>query len=137
MSNTTETTETTNTTTPIIFLDPVGRTIMGTTEPSTEENILNVKNPVVIIVGGDNSGKMSVQLFPLFFREFLADKNSDVVFSYKKNEITSSNITTIDFRLQAQYSQMFAKTNTFVTPDGASAPQAPSEEKKVVNLFDE
>ena len=131
MSNTTETN---NNTTPIIFLDPVGRTIMGTPATSTDDNILNVNNPVVIMVGGDNSGKMSVQLFPLFFREFLADKNSDVCFSYKKNAITLSNIEAIDFRLQAQYLQMFSKANSFVSPEPQ---QEQKSEQKVVNLFDE
>jgi hypothetical protein len=106
---------------------------MGVLSESTDDNILNVSNPVVIMVGGDNSGKMTVQLFPLFFREFLADKNTDVVFSYKKNTVTFSDINAIDFRLQAQYTQMFSKTNTFGSPDA----QPPATEQKVVNLFDE
>jgi uncharacterized protein YerC len=76
---------------------------------------------------------MTVQLFPLFFREFLADKNTDVVFSYKKDTVTFSDINAIDFRLQAQYTQMFSKTNTFGSPEA----QPPATEQKVVNLFDE
>lgn len=134
MSNTIEAT---NNATPIIFLDPVGRTIMGTVATSDNADVLNVNNPVVIMVGGDNSGKMSVQLFPLFFREFLADKNSDVTFSYKKNLVTMSNIEAIDFRLQAQYSQMFSKANSFVSPDAQPESQPQNSEAKVVNLFDE
>lgn len=135
MSNTTETTETNNTKTPVIFLDTVGRTIMGILSDTTDDKILNVNNPVVIMVGGDNTGKMTVQLFPLFFREFLADKNTDVVFSYKKDTVTFSDINAIDFRLQAQYTQMFSKTNTFGSPE--AQPQPPATEQKVVNLFDE
>jgi hypothetical protein len=130
MSNTTETN---NTKTPVIFLDTVGRTIMGILSDTTDDKILNVNNPVVIMVGGDNTGKMTVQLFPLFFREFLADKNTDVVFSYKKDTVTFSDINAIDFRLQAQYTQMFSKTNTFGSPEA----QPPATEQKVVNLFDE
>lgn len=133
MSNTTETTETNNTKTPVIFLDTVGRTIMGIVSDTTDDKILNVNNPVVIMVGGDNTGKMTVQLFPLFFREFLADKNTDVVFSYKKDTVTFSDINAIDFRLQAQYTQMFSKTNTFGSPEAPAA----ATEQKVVNLFDE
>lgn len=136
MSNTTETTETTetnNTKTPVIFLDAVGRTIMGILSDSTDDKILNVINPVIIMVGGDNSGKMTVQLFPLFFREFLADKNTDVSFAYKKDVVTFSDINAIDFRLQAQYTQMFSKANTF----GSQEAQPPTTEQKVVNLFDE
>lgn len=130
MSNTTETN---NTKTPVIFLDAVGRTIMGIISDTTDDKILNVNNPVIIMVGGDNTGKMTVQLFPLFFREFLADKNTDVVFSYKKDTVTFSDINAIDFRLQAQYTQMFSKTNTFGSPEAST----PATEQKVVNLFDE
>jgi hypothetical protein len=85
------------------------------------------------VVPTDNSGKMSVQLLPIFFREFLADKTGDVVFSYEKKSVTLTDIDALDFRLQAQYAQMFNKNNTFVTPQ--QQPQAPSQ--SVINLFDE
>lgn len=133
MSNTT--TETTANKTSIIFLDPVGRTIMGTVVDTNKENTLSIKNPVVIIVGGDNTGKMSVQLFPLFFREFLGDKNADVVFNYRKDNVVLSDVDAIDFRLQAQYNQMFSKNNAFVAPEGQA--QSQPTDQKVVNLFDE
>jgi hypothetical protein len=112
---------------------------MGISVDQNEQpNVLRIQNPVVIIVGGDNSGKMSVQLFPLFFREFLGDKNTDVTFDFNKSDITISNIDAIDFRLQAQYTQMFSKNNTFVGDGQAVAPQAEeSKDEKVVNLFDE
>lgn len=134
-----DTQNTNNTKVPSIFLDRVGRTIMGTPVDQNENtDVLRVQNPVVIIVGGDNSGKMSVQLFPLFFREFLGDKNSDVTFDFNKSDITTSNIDAIDFRLQAQYTQMFSKNNTFVGDGQTVAPQnEPPKEEKVVNLFDE
>jgi hypothetical protein len=135
MSNTTQTTNKT----PIIFLDQVGRTIMGVPTESECENIINVQNPVVIIVGGDSAGKMSVQLFPLFFREFLGDKNFDAVFSFRKDNVTLSNVDAIDFRLQAQYNQMFSKNNSFVTSEEQAAVQQTQEssENKTINLFDE
>lgn len=131
-----DTTTNTNNNVPTIFLDRVGRTIMGNVVEQTHDNILRVQNPVVIIVGGDNTGKMSVQLFPLFFREFLGDKNTDVHFDFNKSDITMSNIDAIDFRLQAQYTQMFSKNNTFVS-QGEQPPTQPKSEEKVVNLFDE
>ena len=133
---TTNTNNTNNTKVPTIFLDRVGRTIMGNAVDQTCDNILRIENPVVIIVGGDNTGKMSVQLFPLFFREFLADKNSDVHFNFNKSDITMSNIDAIDFRLQAQYTQMFSKNNTFVQ-QGEQPPAEQQSKEKVVNLFDE
>lgn len=134
MSDTT--TNTNNNKVPAIFLDRVGRTIMGNVVEQTRDNILRVQNPVVIIVGGDNTGKMSVQLFPLFFREFLGDKNYDVHFDFNKSDITMSNIDAIDFRLQAQYTQMFSKNNTFVA-QGEQPPSEQPKQEKVVNLFDE
>jgi hypothetical protein len=119
----------------VLFLDSVGRTILGeSVEDAANSNVLKVKNPVVIMINGDKTGRMSVQLFPLFFREFLADKESDVVLSYQKDKITESNIDALDFRLQAQYTQMFNKNNTFVSPQEQPAQQP---DGGVINLFDE
>lgn len=138
MSNTN--TENTETKKLIVILDTVGRTILGEKiccdgECSTETKV-KIKNPVILhIVPADNQGKMSVQLLPLFFREFLADKTGDVVFAYDKTNIVSTDIDAIDFRLQGQYSQMFNPNNVFV----GNQPQSPNtgEPPKVVDLFDE
>jgi hypothetical protein len=131
-----DTTNTTNTKVPTVFLDRVGRTVMGNLVDQSDQTILRIENPVVIIVGGDNTGKMSVQLFPLFFREFLGDKSSDVHFDFIKSDTTLTNIDAIDFRLQAQYNQMFSKNNTFVQ-QGEQPPAEQQSKEKVVNLFDE
>ena len=116
----------------VTFLDPIGRTILG--EQASCDNKFGVKNPVILHVVNDNQGRMSVQLLPLFFREFLADKSEDVVFYYNFDAITKTNLESLDFRLQAQYSQLFNKSNLFVPP----TPEANIEKtEKVVNLFDE
>lgn len=117
-----------------VFLDSVGRTVLGEEVETTDETKVAVKNPVILHVVPDNQGRMSVQLLPLFFREFMADKEEDTVFSFNKAQIAETNLTNLDFRLQAQYSQLFGKNNLFVPPP----PQ--EEEKKsdrIVNLFDE
>jgi hypothetical protein len=121
----------------IVILDTIGRTILGQEAPSTKGN-LNIKNPVILhIVPADNTGKMSVQLLPLFFREFLGDKSADVVFTYDSSRVTTTDIDALDFRLQSQYAQMFNPQNAFVTAD-AAANQPPTEPtERVVNLFDE
>ena len=140
MSDTTDTTTNPNITT---FLDAVGRTIVGTlVADETTDSILAVQNPVVLhVVPQDQSGRMSVQLLPIFFREFLAEKTADVTFYYKKDTITETSIEAFDFRLQAQYVQMFNKSNIFVPPStGEVVPAssaAPSEAPKIVNLFDD
>jgi len=121
----------------IVFLDAVGRTILGEKTESAKGSI-SVKNPVILhIVPAGQDGRMSVQLLPLFFREFLVDKTGDVVFTYNTSNVTVTDIDAIDFRLQGQYSQMFNPNNQFVT--GGPAPQSPDngEAPKVVNLFDE
>jgi hypothetical protein len=120
-----------------VILDPIGRTILGVKVESNDSTIA-LENPVILhIVPADNQGKMSVQLLPLFFREFLADKSGDVVFTYDKARVTLTSIDAIDFRLQTQYSQMFNAQNAFVTPDATQ--QAPQQGGggNVVNLFDE
>ena len=116
----------------VLFLDSVGRLILGEKTESDGDSF-DVKNPVVVMINADPSGKMSVQLFPLLFREFLADKNTDVVLHYKKDNITLTNIEVLDFRLQNQYSQMFNKSNIYVPPQ----PQQQSGAQGVINLFDE
>jgi hypothetical protein len=128
----------TNPTTQIVtFLDTVGRTIVGELDNQTD-SVLSVKNPVVLhVVPQDQSGRMSVQLLPIFFREFLADKTGDVVFSFKKSTITETDINAFDFRLQAQYTQMFNKSNIFVPPAGVQTPTPQGGNGGIINLFDE
>jgi hypothetical protein len=120
----------------IVILDTIGRTVLGESVPSTDGTVA-LKNPVILhIVPADNNGKMSVQLLPLFFREFLADKSGDVVFTYEASRVTKTDIDALDFRLQGQYSQMFNKQNAFVTGDAPASPKT-DEAPKIVNLFDE
>jgi hypothetical protein len=116
-----------------VILDSVGRTILGETVTSTDTTKVSLKNPVVLhVIPADNQGKMSVQLLPIFFREFLGDKNGDVTVTYDVNRVITTDIDALDFRLQAQYAQMFNKANSFVTPAGA-----PQNNPSVINLFDE
>jgi len=124
-----------NTTSLTVILDSVGRTILGETVTSTDTTKISIKNPVVLhVIPADNQGKMSVQLLPLFFREFLGDKTGDVTVNYDVNRVSTTDIDALDFRLQAQYAQMFNKTNTFAAP--AQAPTGGTNQS-VINLFDE
>ena len=117
------------------FLDSLGRTIIAESvaEQSTDTH-LAVKNPVIVhIVPVGNNGQMTVQLLPVFFREFLADKSEDTTWHYNRNSITESGSVVFDFKLTAQYQQMFSKSS-LVVPAGATESQ-PSPD--VVKLFDE
>jgi hypothetical protein len=126
---------TTNTTTPqlVVFLDTVGRTILAE-QVSSDDTILAAKNPVVLeTVPVDDQGKMSIRLLPIFFKGFLADQSKDVVISYNKSVISVTDIDALDFRLQAQYTQINNPSNTFGTPPAQQNNANPS----VINLFDE
>jgi len=133
MSN--DTTNTTTNATLTVILDAVGRTILGEPIASGDASKLTLKNPVILhVVPADSQGKMSVQLLPLFFREFLADKTGDVTVTYSVDRISPTDIDALDFRLQSQYNQMFNTNNTFVPP---STPTPDSNGEQVINLFDE
>jgi hypothetical protein len=116
----------------VVFLDVIGRTILGEDVSSSENSeTLDIKNPVILHVQADQNGRMNVQLLPIFFREFLASKEDSTVFKFKNANITESNICTLDFRLSAQYNQLFGNNNVFVQPS------KDEEDKNIVNLFDE
>jgi hypothetical protein len=121
--------ETTNTKI-VVFLDYVGRTILGELSKETTD-VLSVKNPVILHVVPAEGGRMSIQLLPLFFREFLGEKTSDIVFDYIKKQITTTDVEVLDFRLNAQYTQMFNKNNSFTEQQNSQ------ESPSVVKLFDE
>lgn len=115
-----------------VFLDNVGRTILGELKNETDTT-LSILNPVVLSTSPTPDNRMAIQLFPLFFREFLAEKDADVVFNFPKTSLTTTDIEALDFRLQAQYSQIFNKSNLYVPNNTVQPTTNPS----VVKLFDE
>ena len=118
----------------ITFLDTIGRTIIGeeVVEKSNEE-VLTVKNPALIhIIPNPQSGQIQLQILPLFFREFLADKDEGTYWKYNRKNITESEPITYDFKLPAQYRQIFSSV-PLVIP----TPQKPTGEAPVIKLFEE
>jgi hypothetical protein len=112
----------------ITFLDSVGRTVLGErVDEKTTEEILAVKNPAVVAISPQPQGGLQLQILPLFFKEFLADKNEATVWHYHKNSITVCEELLFDFKLNAQYQQLFAPVT--VQPQNAPA--------DVVKLFDD
>jgi hypothetical protein len=116
----------------VVFFDSVGRTILGEKlEDKTTDKVLSIKNPAVVhIMPNQQTGQLQLQILPLFFKEFLADKDSGTVWSYNRENITEAVDVTFDFKLEAQYRQIFAS-------GPALAPQQPQGSPDVVKLFDE
>jgi hypothetical protein len=113
-----------------VFFDSVGRTILGEKiEADSNESTFTIKNPAVVhIVPNQQSGQLQLQILPLFFKEFLADKNDATFWKYNRNQITECKDIAFDFKLQVQYQQLFAP---------APAPQQPQGSPEVIKLFDE
>lgn len=110
----------------IVFFDTVGRTIIGEkNNEQTTEKILVVKNPAVVHISpNQQTGQLTLQILPLFFKEFLADKTGSTSWSYKRDFITEAKDVILDFKLQTQYQQIFNEK-----PEQKSG--------DVVKLFDE
>lgn len=120
----------------VTFLDTVGRTIIGEEVDSPKgPNFLGVKNPVIVhIVPNQQTNQMALQLFPLFFKEFQADKNEDTVWSYNRESIVESTGIILDVKLQSQYSNMFSN---LILPDSSIISPAEAKGGKVVKMFED
>lgn len=127
----------------VTFFDAIGRTIIG--EKSGEDSThLIVKNPVVVNMvpqrmQDPNTGqvveRMALQLLPLFFREFLADKSAGVEYMYNKNNITMTKDDIVfDFKLNVQYANIFAEAPEL--QQEAQPGAAPQQDDNVIQLFD-
>lgn len=134
----------------VTFLDAAGRTVIGEKVESEDQNKIKIRNPVVVNivpqfdqVTGQPSGQMALQLLPLFFKEFIAQKDDPVYFDYHENQITKISFTSgFDFRLLAQYENIFNPSNIIIPKNAGQvesiAPQAPKKSgAPIINLFEE
>jgi hypothetical protein len=79
------------------FIDNAGRAIFGEVNSDTKDS-LQVKNPVMITVQQQQNGQMAVQLFPLFFQEFVnpgENDRRDNFFTYPDETISSHTLRTV------------------------------------------
>jgi|TARA_R110000772_G_scaffold164584_1_gene276015 hypothetical protein len=116
----------------ITFIDNAGRSIFGEVKDESE-TLIDVKNPVMIAVQQQQDGQMAVQLFPLFFAEFVTESDTtgrNTVFSYIKNNIAIGKEFDVDPRIAAQYEKV---VNPTLVPVGNEA----VEDAEVIKLFDE
>ena len=111
----------------ITFIDPIGRTMLAELVEETETQ-LTVKNPAIIHVQPTPNGQLNVQTIPLFFKEFVGERNKKegTIWAYNKSLVVRGLNIENDDRLVQQYQAVFA----------APAAQL-SGEPQVVKLFDE
>lgn len=112
----------------ITFINHVGQSIIGEQVEATKDT-LSVKNPAVIHVSPSQTGQLQVQLIPLFFKEFVSDKQraDGVTFKFNTNSIVTSDAI-LDDRINEQYKKIFAP---------AQARTAPAKDAPVIKLFDD
>tara|TARA_R100000808_G_scaffold24782_1_gene58284 strand:- start:655 stop:1041 length:387 start_codon:yes stop_codon:yes gene_type:complete len=118
-----------------VFVDGIGRTIVGELEGSDDTHV-DVKNPAIVHVQPNpQTGQIQVQLVPFFFKEF-AEGDSDTTWSFKKDNLVLGKGVQLDARLLDQYSRMFS---AIVTPDAPQVvtPGAGNANSPVVKLFDD
>ena len=112
-----------------VFLDHVGHTIVAEVV-STDKQTIKTKNPAILMAAPNNNGQLTVQLIPVFFKEFIkaSERENGVIFSYPLAKIVLSEVN-LDERLLEQYINMFK----------ANAPSAKAENKEAptIKLFDE
>jgi len=111
-----------------VFINHVGQTILGETK-AEDTNTLTVKNPAVLHVSPNQTGQLTVQLIPLFFKEFLQEKtrSEGAVFIFNKNAIVQSTAQ-LEPKIAEQYSRIFAP---------AAPVNAAKSSDQVIKLFDE
>ena len=116
------------------FIDNAGRTIFG--EEVSKGDFIQVKNPVMITVQPQQDGQMAVQLFPLFFPEFIQPEGEDTtrstIFSWSVQNIALGSEFTIEPRIVEQYEKV---VNPVLVPVTAAADK--EEDAEVIKLFDE
>lgn len=125
----------TNTKQLISFLDTVQRTVIGELISETDTTT-TVRNPVIVHIEarrdprtGEPTGQMAIQLLPIFFREFAADKEAPADFTYNKSQITLIKVDgDYDFKLYSMFDQISAPPPAQQAP--ATGPVEP------VKLFD-
>jgi hypothetical protein len=118
----------------VVFLDAIGRVIVGEQikERETESDLV-VKNPIIVHVEPKN-GNIAIQFFPIFFKEFLGSKDDASTFTFKKSNLSVMDKCVLDFKLYAQYAQMFSANGS---PQTQNTQQSNNQQPEVIKLFED
>lgn len=111
----------------IVFLDQIGRTILGE-KVNFSNTTLKVKNPAMINVNQLQNGQLQVQIFPLYFSEFLTEsqRTKGTTWEFNLAQITLGTDVVVDQRLVDQYDRVVGNTTA-----------APAAEAPTIKLFDQ
>lgn len=113
-----------------VFVDGIGRTVVGEVVDDNDTTLV-VKNPSIIhVVPNPQTGQISVQLLPFFFKEFTKSTAGDVDWTFNKATLTTNTGIDLDDKIVTQYSSMYSP---IIAPDAVGAGGDP----KVVKLFDD
>lgn len=117
-----------------LFYDNRGWLILGNVVNRSKDSI-EIENPVQVSVNPTPQNQFQVQMFPLFFLEFINDESraEPITWKFPVNLCTfpTNKIDMID-RLVNQYESVFSQVkNVPVIPEGAQP------EPKVVKLLDD
>lgn len=114
-----------------VFVDPIGRTILGELVSETDTSI-HVKNPVMIVVQQTPTQQLQVQLIPLFFQEFIdaASREAGTVFEYLKANIAQVVQLNLDEKILSHYKRIF-NPSSIITPNGGTG------ETPIIKLFED
>lgn len=119
----------------ITFNDFSGRAILGGLVNETDTAV-KISNPVMITVQQQQNGQMAVQLFPLFFQEFVVpgkDERRDNFYVYAKNSIALGEDFEVEPRIIEQYERIINPTLV----DNNKVEGKAEEDPEVIKLFDE
>jgi hypothetical protein len=112
-----------------VFLDAIGRIIVGNVVSETETE-LSVESPALVhIQPNAQTNQLQLQILPLLFRELLSPGSGAPVFNYKKSSITLTQNIEFSPRFYSQYEQISAASQ----PEPATPENT---ESNVIGLFD-
>jgi hypothetical protein len=120
-----------------VFVDNIGRTIVGE-ELSSNKTTFTLKNPAILHVQpNQQTGQISVQLVPYFFKEFVKDSTNKTEWTFNRSQVTVGNNIDLDDRLVTQYDNLFSVIQAPAKPELAGVGAGGSADPPVVKLFDD
>ena len=113
-----------------VLIDLVGRTVFGEAVESTTD-LIKINNPAFINLQPGADGRIQVSVVPMFFKQFAANKDQDVVWSFPAGLCIVPENLQLDDNLIAQYKQIFSP----IIQPSAKPSQIVNDPNKTIKLF--